>query len=86
MVSSPQALSRWKMGEWELPKKEYDWPKPGDAPPKIGLHSLAKQRAYEEYLQHYIRVLSLNPKITIFPLVLIDGFSLSRTSTSSAIG
>nr|VFJ99302.1 MAG: three-Cys-motif partner protein [Candidatus Kentron sp. LFY] len=30
---------------------------------------------YEEYLQHYIRVLSLNPNITVFPLVLIDGFS-----------
>lgn len=58
-----------------MPKTEYDWPKPGDAPPEIGLHSLAKHRVYEEYLQHYIRVLSLSPKITVFPLVLIDGFS-----------
>nr|VFK23807.1 MAG: three-Cys-motif partner protein [Candidatus Kentron sp. MB]VFK26706.1 MAG: three-Cys-motif partner protein [Candidatus Kentron sp. MB]VFK74603.1 MAG: three-Cys-motif partner protein [Candidatus Kentron sp. MB] len=57
-----------------MPITEHDWHL-GGAPPKIGLHSLAKHQVYEEYLQHYIRVLSLNPNITTFPLVLIDSFS-----------
>lgn len=57
-----------------MAKSEYDWHL-GEKPPKIGLHSLAKHRVYEEYLTHYIQVLNSNPKIPVFRLTLIDGFA-----------
>jgi len=57
-----------------LAKKEYDW-RIGDEPPKIGIHSLAKHRVYEEYVTHYIQVLNTNPRIPEFRLTLIDGFA-----------
>ena len=57
-----------------MAKKEYDW-RIGDEPPKIGIHSLAKHRVYEEYVTHYIQVLNTNPRIPEFRLTLIDGFA-----------
>lgn len=48
---------------------------PGEDPPKIRPHSLAKHRVIDAYLRRYVEVLTQDPRIPEFYLTLVDGFS-----------
>ncbi|MCA9109522.1 MAG: three-Cys-motif partner protein TcmP [Planctomycetaceae bacterium] len=48
---------------------------PGQAPPEIRPHSLAKHRIIERYLKRYVEVLTSNLRIPEFRLTLVDGFA-----------
>jgi len=61
----------------QKPKKkrsQYLW-LPGDDPPKLGEHSLAKHRIIEAYLETYVAILATNPVVEKLRLSLVDGFS-----------
>lgn len=52
--------------------RRYDW-KSG-IPPEIDEHSLAKHRVLRRYVDNYIRILCLNPRVERLRLVVVDGF------------
>lgn len=52
----------------------YEW-LPGDAPPIIGDHSIAKHEVLYAYLLIYVRVLTRNPGMEGLRLTLVDGFA-----------
>lgn len=55
-------------------KRSYDW-RPGDAPPVIEGHSLAKHEVLKAYLLTYVEVLTANPRRNHLKLTLVDGFA-----------
>ena len=56
-----------------MAKKHYDWI-PGDAPPVLGRHSLAKHTVLRRYLERYVAVLASRIVQDRLRLTLIDGF------------
>ena len=52
----------------------YEW-LPGDAPPFIGDHSIAKHEVLRAYLLIYVRVLTRYPGMEGLRLTLVDGFA-----------
>ena len=52
----------------------YHW-SPGEAPPQIGAHSLAKHDVLRQYLTTYVEVLTANVAVPAFRLTLVDGFA-----------
>ena len=57
-----------------MPRENHKWV-PGEEPPKIRPHSLAKHRVIDAYLRRYVDVLTQNRRIPEFRLTLVDGFS-----------
>jgi len=57
-----------------MSKGEYLWA-PGEAPPLIQDHSLAKHQVLARYLRIYVDVLTANPVIDGLRLALVDGFA-----------
>jgi three-Cys-motif partner protein len=60
--------------EHKMPRENHKWV-PGEEPPKIRPHSLAKHRVIDAYLRRYVDVLTQNRRIPEFRLTLVDGFS-----------
>ncbi len=68
-----------------MSKGEYLWA-PGEAPPLIQDHSLAKHQVLARYLRVYVDVLTANPVIDRLRLALVDGFAgggVYRTRTGA---
>jgi three-Cys-motif partner protein len=57
-----------------MSRTEYLWA-PGEEPPLIQDHSLAKHEVLNQYLRTYVDVLTANPAMDAFKLTLIDGFA-----------
>lgn len=55
-------------------KAQYLWV-PGDDPPELGEHSLAKHRILRQYLETYVAILTSNRVVEKLTLSLVDGFS-----------
>lgn len=55
-------------------KSQYLWI-PGDDPPELGEHSLAKHRILRQYLETYVAILTSNRVVEKLNLSLVDGFS-----------
>jgi three-Cys-motif partner protein len=55
-------------------KSQYLWI-PGDDPPELGEHSLAKHRILRQYLETYVAILTSNRAVEKLNLSLVDGFS-----------
>lgn len=55
-------------------KSQYLWV-PGDDPPELGEHSLAKHRILRQYLEAYVAILTSNRAVEKLNLSLVDGFS-----------
>lgn len=55
-------------------KCQYLWI-PGDDPPELGEHSLAKHRILRQYLETYVAILTSNRVVEKLNLSLVDGFS-----------
>jgi len=53
---------------------QYLW-LPGEEPPELGEHSLAKHRIIKAYLEKYVAILAANPVVDQLNLSLVDGFS-----------
>lgn len=68
-----------------MSKKRYEW-EPGNSPPVIEAHSLAKHEVLDRYLREYIRVLAAAPGKERLPLNLIDGFAGGGVYTHHANG
>jgi len=56
-------------------KSQYLWI-PGDDPPELGEHSLAKHRILRQYLETYVAILTSNRVVEKLNLSLVDGFSV----------
>jgi hypothetical protein len=58
------------------PKKDthYIWIS-GEEPPILGQHSIAKHRILKEYLEKYIKILTVNLAQERLKLTLVDGFA-----------
>lgn len=54
--------------------KPYIWT-PGDEPPVIQPHSIAKHEVLAAYLEKYVEVVAANPAIESLKLTLVDGFA-----------
>jgi three-Cys-motif partner protein len=54
--------------------KHYEWI-PGEPPPVLGRHSIAKHRVLQEYLEKYVSILAARPVQEQLKLTLVDGFS-----------
>ncbi len=54
--------------------KHYDWAL-GESPPTLGLHSLAKHKILEAYLEKYVSILASRPVQERLKLTLVDGFA-----------
>ena len=48
---------------------------PGDDPPELGEHSLAKHRILRQYLETYVAILTSNRALEKLNISLVDGFS-----------
>ena len=57
-----------------MAKKPYKW-KRGEAPPRIGRHSLAKHDILKAYLEKYVAVLTARLQQETLKLTLVDGFA-----------
>src|ERR1700730_17645184 len=57
-----------------MTKKHYDW-KIGEAPPKIGPHSLAKHRILRRYIERYIEIVTATSWQEQLNITLVDGYS-----------
>ncbi len=57
-----------------MSKQPYNWI-PGDPPPRIGRHSLAKHEILKSYLEKYVAVLTARLPPRKFKLTLVDGFA-----------
>lgn len=57
-----------------MPKVEYEWA-PGERPPAIRQHSIAKHEILHAYLIAYLKTLVAFPQQKTFKLTLVDGFS-----------
>lgn len=57
-----------------MTKAEYKWA-PGDDPPPIKQHSIAKHDIWRAYLVAYLQTLISSPRQDIFKLSIIDGFA-----------
>lgn len=57
-----------------MASENHEWT-PGEEPPEIRPHSLAKHRVIDAYLRRYVEVLTSNLRIPEFYLTLVDGFS-----------
>jgi len=53
---------------------QYLW-LPGEEPPELGEHSLAKHRIIKAYLEKYVAILAVNLGVDQLNLSLVDGFS-----------
>ena len=54
--------------------KQFDW-RPGDKPPELEMHSDAKLRLLEAYLDRYFDVVCAQPKMDVLRISLVDAFS-----------
>ncbi len=54
-------------------QSQYLW-LPGEVPPELGEHSLAKHRIVQSYLETYVAILATNPVVEKLNLSLVDGF------------
>jgi len=54
--------------------KHYVWV-PGEEPPFLGAHSIAKHRILKEYLEKYVRILTVNLAQEQLKLTLVDAFA-----------
>lgn len=52
----------------------YDW-KPGEPPPRIGAHSMAKHEVLTKYIARYMQVQTRDPRHDGMKLTLVDGFA-----------
>lgn len=71
-----EAVVATKPGKQKSKKcqSQYLWI-PGDEPPELGEHSLAKHRILQSYLETYVAILATNPVVEKLNLSLVDGFS-----------
>jgi three-Cys-motif partner protein len=53
---------------------KYEWT-PGESPPVLGAHSVAKHDIFEQYVRIYIERLTRTPSQTMLNLTIVDGFS-----------
>lgn len=53
---------------------QYLW-LPGEEPPTLGEHSLAKHSILKQYLETYVAILAANPVVEQLSLSIVDGFS-----------
>jgi three-Cys-motif partner protein len=54
--------------------KHYDWI-PGEPPPRLGRHSIAKHTVLGNYLEKYVAILAARPVQERLRLTLVDGFA-----------
>ena len=54
--------------------KHYEWI-PGDPPPVLGRHSIAKHKVLQAYLEKYVAILAGRPVQDQLKLTLVDGFA-----------
>jgi three-Cys-motif partner protein len=54
--------------------KHYEWI-PGEPPPVLGRHSIAKHKVLQAYLEKYVSILAARPVQEQLKLTLVDGFS-----------
>src|SRR3984893_3534731 len=57
-----------------MTKKHYDW-KIGEAPPKIGPHSLAKHRILRRYIERYIEIVTATSWQEQLSITFVDGYA-----------
>jgi three-Cys-motif partner protein len=65
-------------------RKHYKWI-PGEQPPPLGRHSIAKHNVLRAYLEKYVAILAGRPVQERLKLTLVDGFAGGGYPHSSTI-